>query len=96
MAEQHPNTPPDSPSRIPAADDLAGWKAVDLRLATRIASHFSTDRRLRSARAVRLYFGEDDLEHFVRAHEARGLVQAYTDWGVLDYRPNSTAQTARK
>jgi hypothetical protein len=93
MEEDGPNTPPDSHSRVPAADDLAGWKAVDLRVATRIAGHFANDRRLQSARAVRRYFGEDDLDHFVQAHEARGVVQSYTDWGVLDYRPHSAAQT---
>ena len=86
-------TPSDDQSGIPAADDLAGWKAADFQLAKLIAAHFSTDRRLQSARAVRRYFGQDDLEHFVQAHEQQGVVQCYTDWGVLDYRPNSAAQT---
>lgn len=86
-------TPPDSHNTIPAADDLAGWKAADLRLAGRFANHFATDRRLGSPRAVRRYFGEDDLEHFLEAHGALGVVQSYTDWGVLEYRPNSAAQT---
>lgn len=93
MEEHGPKIPSDSNSGVPAADDLAGWKAVDFSLSKLIAAHFGADRRLRSARAVRRYFGQDDLERLIRSNEARGVVQAYTDWGVLDYRPNSAAQT---
>lgn len=93
MEQPDPAPPPNSNNIVPADDDLAGWKAVDRRLGARIAERLATDRRLQSARAVRRYFGEDDLEGFVHDHEERGVVQAYADWGVLDYRPNSAAQT---
>jgi len=78
---------------IPAADDLKGWKAVDQRLSRRFAEHFELEDRLWSPRAVKRYFGEDDLEHYLEEHWKQSVVVAYTSWGVLDYRPTKTSRT---
>lgn len=78
---------------IPLLGDLAGWKEADRQLARRFADHFALGRRLKSARPVKRYFGDDDLDHFLSSQLAQGVVQAYTAWGVLDYRPSRTSQT---
>jgi hypothetical protein len=78
---------------IPAPDDLKGWKEADSRLSTRFADHLTSSPRLSSARAVTRYFGQDDLEYFLQAHEMQGVAMAYAAWGVLDYRPNRTSRT---
>jgi len=79
--------------RVPASDDLAGWKAADQRLARRLAQCFQSSDRLRSSRAVKRYFGDDDLERYFKEHMQQAVVMAYTAWGILDYRPNKTSKT---
>jgi hypothetical protein len=78
---------------VPAPDDLVGWKKADRRLARRFAEHLEFEDRLWSSRAVKRYFGEDDLEHFLKEHEQRAVAMAYSAWGVLDYRPTKTSKT---
>jgi hypothetical protein len=78
---------------VPAANDLAGWKEVDRRLAGRMIEKIKGDARFKSSRAVRLYFGRNDLEHFINAHLQRGVGEAYTSWCVLFYRPHREAKT---
>jgi hypothetical protein len=80
-------------SNIPAPDDLAGWKEADLRLTARFADFLQFDGRLWSPRAVKRYFNNDNLEYFFRKHKERAVVQAYTAWGILDYRPTKISKT---
>ena len=81
-------------AKVPSPDDLKGWKEADLRLMRRFAEHFQSGRQLRSSRAVKRYFGEDeDLEFYLKNPRQRGIIPAYTAWGVLDYRPNRTSKT---
>ena len=80
-------------SKVPPPDDLAGWKEADLRLTGRFAECLQSESRLRSPRAVKRYFDDDNLEYFFRKHKDRAVVQAYTAWGILDYRPTKTSKT---
>ena len=82
-----------SPMAVPDPDDLAGWKEADRRLARRFADHLYHEDRLRSSRAVKRYFDDDDLEHYLKTQDARGVAQAYITWGILDYRPTRKSKT---
>jgi len=86
-------TPSAEDLKVPAADDLKGWKAADQRLSRRFAEHFELDDRLWSSRAVKRYFGDDDLESYLEEHAKQSVIVAYTAWGILDYRPNKTSKT---
>jgi len=87
------DTPVSGASGVPAPGDLAGWKEADRRLARRFAECFRSEDRLMSSRAVKRYFGDDDLEYYFGAHEDQAVVMAYTAWGVLDYRPTKRSET---
>jgi len=78
---------------MPAPDDLKGWKEADSWLSQRFAEHLQFEDRLWSSRAAKRYFDDDNLEYFFKEHEERAVVQAYTAWGILDYRPNKTSKT---
>jgi len=82
-----------SPMAVPAPDDLAGWKEADRRLARRFADHLHFEDRLWSSRAVKRYFDDDDLEHYLKTHDACGVAMAYAAWGILDYRPTKKSKT---
>jgi len=79
--------------KVPASDDLKGWKEADRRLAQHFSEHMRLDHRLWSSRAVKRYFGNDNLEYFLKQHKDRAVVQAYTAWSILDYRPTKTSET---
>ncbi len=79
--------------KVPASDDLAGWKEADRRLSQRFADHLWNGERMRSSRAINRYFDDDDIEYFFKEHKKRGVAMAYSAWGVLDYRPSKTSQT---
>jgi len=83
----------DEEVQIPAPEDLKGWKEADRRLYGRFAQQLRSDRRLRSPRAIKLYFNDDDLDYYVQEHEKQGVMGAYMAWVILDYRPNKTSQT---
>jgi hypothetical protein len=78
---------------IPAPDDLKGWKEADLQLYGRFMQQLQSDRRLRSTRAIKRYFNDDDLDYYLHKHEQQGVLGAYMAWVVLDYRPNKSSQT---
>jgi len=78
---------------IPLPDDLKGWKEADLRLARRFSECLQSQNLLRSSRAAKRYFNDDNLEHFFKKHKERAVAQAYTAWGILDYRPNKISKT---
>ena len=78
---------------IPAPDDLKGWKEADLRLHRRFAEQFQSGKQLQSSRAIKRYFDDDDLEHYLGEHEKQGVGPAYIAWGILDYRPTRTSKT---
>ena len=78
---------------VPAPDDLAGWKEADNHLSQRFADHLWRSQRMRSSRAIKRYFDDDDIGHFFKEHEKRGVAMAFSAWGMLDYRPNKTSQT---
>ena len=80
-------------SKMPAPDDLKGWKETDSWLSQRFAEHLQFEDRLWSSRAAKRYFDDDNLEYFFKEHQERAVVQAYTAWGILDYRPNKTSKT---
>ena len=88
---EHLEAPGEPP--VPAPDDLAGWKEADRRVARRFAAFVESDNRFGAARAVKRYFGRDDLEHFLKAHESRSVIMAYAAWGILDYRPTRKSRT---
>jgi hypothetical protein len=77
---------------IPATDDLAGWKEADSRLIRRFVNQMREDW-FRSARALEGYFGDEDAQSLLVAHESRAVVQAYTTWAILDYRPTRKGKT---
>jgi hypothetical protein len=78
---------------VPAPDDLKGWKEADRRLYGRFTQRLRVDRRLRSTRAIKRYFNDDDLDCYVQEHEQQGVLGACMAWAILDYRPNKTSQT---
>ena len=80
-------------SKMPAPDDLKGWKEADRWLSERFAEHLQFEDRLWSSRAAKRYFDDDNLEYFFKEHHERAVVQAYIAWGILDYRPNRTSKT---
>ena len=55
--------------KIPASDDLRGWKEADLRLIGRFADFLQYESRLWSPRAAKRYFNDDNLEYFFRKHK---------------------------
>ena len=79
--------------KVPAPDDLAGWKEVDRRIGGRFFKAANTVVRLSSPRAVKRYFGRDDLRDFFEAHQQRGVVMAYSTWAILDYRTTRKSKT---
>jgi len=79
--------------KVPGPDDLMGWKEADRRLSRRFADYLQFEDRLWSPRAVKRYFDDDNLEYFLKKHKERAIVQAYTAWGILDYRPTKTSKT---
>lgn len=80
-------------SRVPASGDLKGWKEADRRLAQCFSDYLQSDDRLWSSRAVKRYFDDDNLEYFFEEHKERAVVQAYTAWGILDYRGTKRSKT---
>jgi hypothetical protein len=83
----------DQDVEVPAPDDLQGWKAVDQRLIRRFIERVRSGSRFPSSRAVKRYFDDDDLEHYLHEHEKQGVGGAYTAWCVADYRPSKTSKT---
>jgi hypothetical protein len=81
------------PETVPEADDLAAWKDLDRRLSERFASFAGGDGRLRSSRAIKRYFGNDDLDYYFDEYGQRGAAGAYLTWGVLAYRPTRNSKT---
>jgi len=79
--------------QVPPPDDLKGWKEADLRLTGRFAEYLQFEDRPWSPRAVKRYFDDDNLEYFLKKHKERGVMQAYTAWGILEYRPTRTSKT---
>jgi len=77
---------------IPATDDLAGWKEADSRLTRRFVDQMD-EEGFWSARALKDYFGDDDVRALLVAHADRAVAQAYTTWAILDYRPQRTSKT---
>jgi hypothetical protein len=82
-----------SPVPLPAPDDLAGWKAADRRVFDRFRAYFETADRPWSPRAVKRYFGEDDIDSFLEAHADQAVAASYAAWAVLDYRPTYRSKT---
>ncbi|MCH8216931.1 MAG: SEC-C domain-containing protein [Planctomycetes bacterium] len=82
-------------TEVPAPGDLVGWKAADGRLNERMSEHLVPGGRDRfnSTRAVKRYFGEDDLGHYLSEHRQRMVAEAYLAWIILDYRPTRASKT---
>jgi len=89
----HLEAPGAAEDRIPAPDDLAGWKEADRRVSTRFADALKFDKRVRSSRAVKRYFGRDDLRDFFEARQQRGVIMSYSTWAILDYRSTRKSKT---
>ncbi len=80
--------------RVPASDDLAGWKRMDHRLDIRFVDFLENEDRLWSSRAVKRYFGDDeDLQFYLREYAPLGIVGAYSTWGAVAYRPTRNSKT---
>jgi len=78
---------------IPAPDDLAGWKEADRELARRFNKSMEVEVILSSARAVKRYFGEDDIVRYFEEHRECGIIASYATWAVLHYRATKTGKT---
>ncbi len=78
---------------IPTADDLVGWKEVDRRLTKRFADFLRDEDRLWSSRAVKRYFGDDDLDYYLDEYQQLGVIAAYATWGVVAYRATRNSKT---
>ena len=83
----------DDEDKTPPPADLDGWKDTDHRLSERFADHLWHGNLMRSSRAIKRYFDDDDIEHYFQKHEQRGVAMAFSAWGVLDYRPSKTSRT---
>ena len=79
--------------KMPAPDDLSGWKEADRRLCLRFADFLRYEDRLWSSRAATRYLGHDDVESFLEENAERGAAMAYSAWGILDYRPGKNSKT---
>jgi len=79
--------------RIPAPGDLAGWKEADSYICSLYEDFFLNGDRLHSTRAVKRYFGDPDIEYYLKEYEKLGVAIAYTSWGILDYRPTRKGVT---
>ncbi|MBS3821460.1 MAG: SEC-C domain-containing protein [Phycisphaerae bacterium] len=90
---QHDEDEDGDDDHIPAPDDLTGWKRADRRLSQRFAHHLTHGERPRSARAIKRYFRDDDLESFFEEHADRAVAMAYSSWCMLDYRPTKNSKT---
>jgi hypothetical protein len=93
LAEEDRETQASGKATIPAPNDLKGWKQADQRLFQRFIQDFGADPRLRSPRAVKRYFNDDDLDYYLQEHEQQGVMPAYMAWAILDYRPTKTSKT---
>jgi hypothetical protein len=73
--------------RIPAADDIHGWKQVDGWLKDMIHDGFDHDRRYRGARALKRYFGPDaDPGKLFKTYRRLMIVDSYAHWFATSYR----------
>ena len=77
----------------PAPTDLAGWKAADQAVMRRLTDSCRKDDRLRSRRAAKRYFGDEDVEYFLAEYDKQGAVGAYFEWAFIDYRPTKKSKT---
>ncbi len=99
LVESSPMLPDDADAsdtedvEAPARDNLKGWKDADRRLYERFTRALQSNPGLRSTRAIKRYFDDDDLEYYVREHEQQGVLGACMVWSILDYRPTKTSKT---
>ncbi|NLF31738.1 MAG: DUF2384 domain-containing protein [Planctomycetes bacterium] len=77
----------------PSADDLEAWNGADRRLMARFQRYVFEGERAWSSRASRRFFGDDDIDYFFEEYDAQGVVKAFGDWLVLDYRPTRNSRT---
>ncbi len=83
----------DEDVKMPALDDLKGWKQADQRLFRRFMQQLKGEQKLLSNRAIKRYFNGHDLEYYVQEHEQQGIMGAYMAWSMLDYRPSKASRT---
>jgi hypothetical protein len=57
--------------KVPAADDLQGWKEADGRLAGRFAEYLQFEKQLWLPRAIKRYFDYENIEYFSRSTKNR-------------------------
>ena len=80
---------------LPAADDLAGWKATENVLTKRISERVQSSD-LVTRRTLRQFFGCKDKEHLLDEYADWSVMQAFIEWLVNDYRPIFRSSTKGK
>lgn len=81
------------PEAVPAPDDLAGWKKVDERLTRRFIDYLHEGDRPHGPRAVKRYFGDEEIDYYFETYRDCGVLHCYTSWCVLEYRPTRKSRT---
>ncbi|MBN1845317.1 MAG: DUF2384 domain-containing protein [Sedimentisphaerales bacterium] len=71
---------------VPAADDLAGWKAVERILGKRISDRIDASGLVTEA-LFRQYFGSKRAEYLAKEYECMSVIHAFMEWLAYDYRP---------
>jgi len=71
---------------LPAADDLAGWKAAEHVLSKRISDRIRSSGIVTAA-LFRQYFGCKHAEYLLEEYERLSVMHAFIEWLIYDYRP---------
>ncbi len=79
--------------QCPAPDDMVGWRQADGRLLQRFAQRFAKKNPLEALGPIERYFGDIDLEYYFENYREDGVMDAYTAWGILDYRSTKKGRT---
>ena len=73
-------------NKLPAPDDLAGWKAIEYVLNERIIDRIR-GLRLVTPDMLRQYFGCRNEEYLLKEYDNLSVMHAFIEWFVNDYRP---------
>ena len=75
-------------NKLPAPDNLAGWKAVEHALNDRISDRLRQSELITQA-TLRQYLGCKDEDYFVEEYGRLSFMHAFIEWLVNDFRPTS-------
>ncbi len=85
---------------LPDDDDYDGWVKLDSELKRMIYDGFDHDKKFKSKRALKEYFGKlegyigvDDYNDIFRQYAGNFVVDAYCNWFASDYRDKENGET---